>query len=243
MPTADKYMHYVTIERVNYPFYYSDSAVINPQDLLHPDDPTFYMLDLELTKELKMSHVITLEQIARFHGILKFTDGTHLTTEISEEGKSVILSYPSGVGMFRLPGSTELRLVQDAKRYSKPLFKILHEDMKQFDGINFEIIKELDIGEFLLTGEHPKVPYDRVLRRMDQVKCHSVAVSTPKPGVITHAVQGKYILATEYATPIFEANNNPAIGRDVSSKQALAKAEEVVWQQEGYLMAVLLDQL
>lgn len=40
------YRHYVVIDCVKYTFNYSKSVKGSPQDYLHPEDDTFYLLDL-----------------------------------------------------------------------------------------------------------------------------------------------------------------------------------------------------
>lgn len=45
-----KYIHYVTIDAVKYPFFESNSPVININDLTHPNQGDTYLLDIGETK-------------------------------------------------------------------------------------------------------------------------------------------------------------------------------------------------
>ena len=45
-----KYVHYVKIDGVNYPFYYSNEPVINRTDILDLRYPDMYVLDIGETK-------------------------------------------------------------------------------------------------------------------------------------------------------------------------------------------------
>lgn len=188
-------------------------------------------------------HAITLGQLARFNVTLKCTNGKSYTAEYSSDQEEVLLYDQLGHIAFHALPTVVLQQVPRTSNNHKPLFVILDHNLEEFQHFYIELVKELDVGEFLLTGEDPKVPYTRVQRRMDLTRVQANSVNEPKPGVIAHAVQGKYILATEYATPVFEANNDLIVGFDVASKQARNKAENLIWQQEGFLLALLLGQL
>lgn len=50
-----KYIHYVTINRVKYPFHESDSPCLNYKDMEHPKDKSSYLLDIgETNKQRKL---------------------------------------------------------------------------------------------------------------------------------------------------------------------------------------------
>lgn len=185
-----------------------------------------------------MNKELSLGQIARFNGILVLSTGVQYTVEYSSDGEEVLLYNGRGITEAHYSPDDLLYLHTEATHHNDPVFRTA--DLDLLKDADIKIVKQLDIAEYLMTGEHPKVPYAKVKRKLDRVIYSSAAVNVPKAGVYTHALLGKFLLHSEFSSPIFKENNDVVIGREISRKQAEAKAEEILWQQEGFLMATLL---
>lgn len=187
-----------------------------------------------------MNKEISLGQIARFNGILVLSTGIQYTVEYSSDDEEVLLYNGLGSIVDHYSPDASLYLHTEAAQGIDPVFRTTDPNMDLLKDVDIKIVKQLDIAEYLMTGEHPKVPYAKVKRKLDRVIYHSIAVSIPKAGVYTNALLGEFLLCSEFSSPIFKENNDVIIGREISRKQAEAKAEEILWKQEGFLMATLL---
>ena len=189
-----------------------------------------------------MNKQLTLGQIARFNGTLLLSTGLQYTAEYSSDGEEVLLFDGRGIIMYHTIPDALLNLHAEATHHSYPVFRTADPNLELLHNADIQVVKHLDIAEYLMTGEHPKVPYAKIQRKLDRVVYNSAAVNVPRAGVYTHALLGNFLLHSEFSSPIFKENNDVVIGRDISRKKAETKAEDILWQQEGFIMATLLGQ-
>ena len=81
----------------------------------------------------------------------------------------------------------------------------------------------------------PRVTKDQIDALMDRVVVHTTTCMTPVPHVLAIAwLDDKFYLGTAISKSVNPENFNEDIGIEYSTKDALAVAENKLWELEGY---------